>query len=599
MKGRSVQGPTEHREPSGGTGVARRTPTGTEAPDTGASRGHASATVAPAAETPGTVAPDVEAADAEVPIRSDIPLIDSRNRSKEPQLTRVLSLLERESLGLIVPSEVFIHFYPAGPEQVVNGLRAAGFASIYFETLGDELVAFEYLRIWRENEAKRTWIRSTSPLVVDYCRDRHPELVPLLAPIVTPAQALARYLKYHQPDLTLVYSGLDSPGVNGEDLYEAHLSFSELQDLLEKRGVELGQQPQLMGWFPPERRRYISTAGGLPLPMLDQERASSRTFRKLRGLHTLAGLSRLVQENGEYLGFVDILPFDGALDHPALGPSDELYWRRELLELAEPPRADEPVIVKPPDLDLAIGYEARRDASSEEVDEVRRVLEDLGTEANGQFWKRDPRGFATYLAMAESLMRGQPEVAIGLFRMTKQYSKAIRDATHDALTDLYTYRALMERLDQEMARANRSGSTLGLLFVDLDVFKEINDRYGHPVGNEILRRVASVLSNTIRATDIAARYGGDEFVVLLVNSDPHGAVRVAEQIRQRVEEIEVPVSDGTVGTSTSIGMAFHSGSERSLLTSEDLLAEADASLYIAKAHGGNRVHPMVREAGSL
>lgn len=515
------------------------------------------------------------------------------------ELPRVRELLETGNVLLVLPSEAIVHFYPAGPEQVINAAYAAGFDGVYFELLGDELVALEYLRIWRENTEKRTWIRSTSPLVVEYCRARHPELLPYLAPVATPAVALARWLRLQFPEeRPIVYAGLDAPAANGREEFAAHISFSEFAQLLREHEAEPVDQPALLRRIAPERRRYLSTAGGLPLPMLDQERASSRTFRKLRGLHTLAGLSRLIAETegGERLGFIDILPFEGPLDHPALGPHEELYWRRGILELAEPPRADEPVITRPPELDLTVTYTRKPSRLPEkEIDEVERVLEEVGTQHDGHYWHKDPAGYASYLSLAEAILRKRPELALGLFYMSRNYSKAIRDATHDALTDLYSYRALVERLEEEMGQANRAETTLALLFVDLDHFKQVNDDHGHPVGNEVLRKVADVLRRTIRSTDIAGRFGGDEFVVMLVNADPHGAVRVAEQIRQRVSQIRVPVNEDEVRITASIGLAFHSGAERSLMTTDDLFAEADASLYIAKAHGGNRVHPVVRE----
>ncbi|MFQ5690425.1 MAG: diguanylate cyclase [Gemmatimonadota bacterium] len=534
-------------------------------------------------------------------VREGMTVEGERGSPKDPRdgeasgLSVVRDMLESGCLHLVLPSEIFVHFYPASPEQVINAVYAAGFGELFFELLGDELVAFEYLRIWRENTEKKTWIRSTSPLVVEYCRSRHPKLLPYLAPIVTPAVALARYLKMLNPERQLLYVGLESPELNGDTLFDAELSFAEFERLLVERGAEPAGQPLLLQAVPPERRRYLSTAGGLPLPMLDQERASSRTFRKLRGLYTLASVSRLLEENGSHLGFIDILPFDGALDHPALGTPGELYWRRSILELADPIRSDEPVITVPHDLDLSIAYEPKPSNLPEaELEEVERALERAGR-ADRSFWQRDPSGYASYLSLTESMMRSKPDLAAGLVQLSRDYSKAVRDATHDALTDLYSYRALVERVEEEMGQANRAGTGVTLLFIDLDTFKELNDRYGHPVGNEVLRRVADVLRRTIRSTDIAGRFGGDEFVTLLVNSDPQGAVRVAEQIRQRVAQIRVSVPDGEAGTTASIGLAFHSGAERSLLTSDDLFAEADASLYIAKAHGGNRIHPVVNE----
>ncbi len=516
------------------------------------------------------------------------------------ELRKLRALVAREPAVLIVPAEVFIQFYPAGPEQTINAFHAAGFDQVHFESLGDELVALEYLRAWQNNEARRTWIRSTSPLVVEYCRAKHPELLPYLAPIVPPALALARYLRNSGERRALVYAGLDFPEVNGERHFAAAVSFSELAAFLEEREVDPATQPLLLRSMPPERRRYLSAAGGLPLALLDQERASSRHFRKLRGLHYLGAVSRLVRENGTHLGFIDILPFDGNLDHPALGPADELYWRRGILELAEPEPAAGPVIDHPPDLDLSIEHRRRPSRLPHEaMEEIEQALEQARSTAEGPLWEPHTADYAEYLSLTESLVRTRPDLAIGLLEMSRNYFRAVRDATHDALTDLYSYRALVERAREELGQANRAGAKLALLFVDLDRFKEINDEHGHLVGNEVLRGVARALEMAIRSTDIAGRYGGDEFVVMLIDADFDGALRVAEDIRRRIADLRVPVEQGTVGTTASVGIAFHAGSEGSLLSADDLFAEADAALYISKAHGGNRVHPVVREGTAL
>jgi diguanylate cyclase (GGDEF)-like protein len=190
-------------------------------------------------------------------------------------------------------------------------------------------------------------------------------------------------------------------------------------------------------------------------------------------------------------------------------------------------------------------------------------------------------------------------LAIGLLEMSRNYFRALRDATHDALTDLYSYRALRQRAREQLGQANRSGSKLALLFIDLDGFKEINDTHGHAAGNAVLRGVARELEMAIRSTDIAGRFGGDEFVLVLVDADYDGAVRVAEEARRRIHELRIPIEEGPhVGVTASIGISFHAGREDSLVAADDLFAEADAALYIAKAHGGNRVHPGVREGAS-
>ena len=177
--------------------------------------------------------------------------------------------------------------------------------------------------------------------------------------------------------------------------------------------------------------------------------------------------------------------------------------------------------------------------------------------------------------------------------LTRQFEQASKDALHDGLTGVFTYRVLDERLAEELSRASRTGTSLGLLFIDLDHFKPVNDTYGHGVGNEILRGVAEILGDATRSTDIVCRYGGDEFVIVLVNPDRKAADRIADQIRTDTKALRVPVPGGDVGVTLSIGVAYHSGVTGSKMTSEELMAEADAALYVAKAQGGNTVHPIV------
>ena len=266
------------------------------------------------------------------------------------------------------------------------------------------------------------------------------------------------------------------------------------------------------------------------------------------------------------------------------------------MELAEPEHSDSPVIDCPADLDLAILHRPRRSRLPHDtIDEIEKALEAARVHADDAQWSLGSSNFAEYLSLTESLVRNRPDLALGLLDMSRNYFRAMRDATHDALTDLYSYRALVERAREILGQANRAEAKLGLLFVDLDRFKEINDQHGHPVGNAVLRGVGRAIEMSIRSTDIAGRYGGDEFVLLLVGADFDGVVRVAEDVRRRIADMRVPIENGTVGVTASLGISFHTGSEGSLVSIDDLFAEADAALYIAKAHGGNRVHPVVRE----
>jgi diguanylate cyclase (GGDEF)-like protein len=153
-------------------------------------------------------------------------------------------------------------------------------------------------------------------------------------------------------------------------------------------------------------------------------------------------------------------------------------------------------------------------------------------------------------------------------------------ATHDALTGLANYREFMDTLERELRRAERSHHSFTVLLLDLDGLKRINDRLGHLRGNRALKRLAEVMKEQCRATDLAARYGGDEFAVLLIDSDQRMAQHVAQRIEARVREDgeEPPIS-------VSIGMAVYPGSGR---TAQDLLENADQELYGRKRKGQSR-----------
>jgi diguanylate cyclase (GGDEF)-like protein len=496
---------------------------------------------------------------------------------------------------LILPTEANVYFYPATPEQILNACYATGFSTVYYEQLGDELVAHEYLRLWRDSP-KKAWLRSTSPIVVNYCRIKLPELLPFLAPIVTPAVALARYVRQVEPDETrIVYAGVGAPGFNGDrTVFDASISFDELEALYESEDVNPLDQPLTLTRIPPERRRHLAVAGGLPRGMLEENRQSSSRFRKERGLPSLAPVARAVLGDESSLGFVDILPFEGNLGHPAYGPPEDLYWRKDVADLLELPPSSEPVIDQQGAPDLSISFDqVVSDSPAADPAEIQRILDLIGTTPDGRHWNTGSCGHSTCVEFAAAVARGRSTLALCPIYLGRQYERAARDAVHDSLTGAFTFRVLTERLDEELSRASRTGTSIALLFVDFDKFKPINDNYGHATGNALLVGISEILQEAVRSTDIVCRYGGDEFVLILVNPDRRGAGRVAEEIREKTEAFKVPVPEGEVGVTLSIGVAYHSGITQTNLTREELMAEADAALYVAKAQGGNTVHPAI------
>ena len=150
----------------------------------------------------------------------------------------------------------------------------------------------------------------------------------------------------------------------------------------------------------------------------------------------------------------------------------------------------------------------------------------------------------------------------------------------DELTGLANRRCLLEKLDEEVRRSERSGSAFALLMIDFDRFKEINDRCGHQAGDDVLRKCADVLKQGVRATDLVARYGGEEFcVVLPYTTSRAGARCVAERLRQAMEALPDPVPTISVGIAS-----WEPGRPAS-----DVLHAADAALYKAKEAGRNCV----------
>ena len=156
----------------------------------------------------------------------------------------------------------------------------------------------------------------------------------------------------------------------------------------------------------------------------------------------------------------------------------------------------------------------------------------------------------------------------------------------DPLTGLYNRRYLIERLGQELNRIDRYGGRLAFAMIDLDAFKPVNDKHGHVFGDRVLRAVASEITRSLRTPDVAARYGGDEFAVILPQTLPEGALRVCERIRKAVEELVVTAGDAKVSVTCTLGVADYPA--EGISTAEELMHAADEALYGAKRAGRNR-----------
>lgn len=188
--------------------------------------------------------------------------------------------------------------------------------------------------------------------------------------------------------------------------------------------------------------------------------------------------------------------------------------------------------------------------------------------------------------LAELLLAVGAQVGVAV-ENTQQYERALWLAERDSVTGIRNHRALQHRLEEEVKRARRSGGVFSLVMIDLDGFKLFNDTYGHPGGDEALRHVASLISSTARGSDVVGRYGGDEFMVILTDTDGESALTFCERLRHVVADNPFKAPDGTlIPVRLSIGIASCPSDGHAV---NELIGLADASLYSSKHHGGDQI----------
>lgn len=176
------------------------------------------------------------------------------------------------------------------------------------------------------------------------------------------------------------------------------------------------------------------------------------------------------------------------------------------------------------------------------------------------------------------------QLALGLQRVAL-YGQVQESATHDGLTGLLVRRTFRERLQEEVERAMRQSVPVTFLMVDLDHFKQVNDTYGHLVGDVVLREVAMLIRGSVREMDLIGRYGGEEFGVLLPAADRELGIQIAERIRRTVESAPIRAYDEEIHMTVSVGAALVplQASE-----AEELVEKADQAMYRAKEMGRNK-----------
>lgn len=241
------------------------------------------------------------------------------------------------------------------------------------------------------------------------------------------------------------------------------------------------------------------------------------------------------------------------------------------------------------DLRMADATVSREHASIEPDGRVH-VIRDLGS-TNGTFLD------GTRVSTPRTLRAGH-RIELGdrvILRFDRHDTKEqeillrlYRFSVRDALTGLYDHAYFRDRLEAECSYAVRHGTQVAVLMVDIDHFKHVNDRYGHPAGDAALRVVAATMKRIVRPEDVLARYGGEEFAVLARNLDGRNALILADRLRRSVASLRPEWKEYLLPLTVSVGVASLE-SEGGVCSADELIAAADAALYEGKDGGRNRV----------
>ncbi|MEW8506385.1 MAG: diguanylate cyclase [Candidatus Thiodiazotropha sp.] len=215
---------------------------------------------------------------------------------------------------------------------------------------------------------------------------------------------------------------------------------------------------------------------------------------------------------------------------------------------------------------------------------IYHIEEDLFSRADGSIL---PVAYTASPYIVDDEVKGIIVVFEDISERKKLKEELLHQATHDALTGLLNRREIENRLDYTFSQAKRYGRDISVCIVDIDHFKEINDAFGHRAGDEALKKLSQVLNQKTRSSDLAGRYGGEEFVVILTETGHIGAMQWAEQLRSAIESVSIDSnSSRAIKMTVSIGVAEITDE---IITPDQLVDSADHALYLAKGAGRNRV----------
>lgn len=501
----------------------------------------------------------------------------------------------------LLASEYLSALHPMSRADIEHALDVLGFSGVETTVLGEEIVAAAYDQLLAGGDCGPPRLRSTCPVTVEWVRRFYPQLTDALLPIVPPYIAQARLVRELYPtDIAVVYISpcyarkdeVFAPDLAGD--VDVAIGFDELRALFAGTASRPEDAPSKRK---PNVVKEISAIDGFPRRLLAGGKMDTGCVVTARGLDDLDRLLTAIVRGEAAPQVVDMLCCEGCLDGPCVNSELSVFAKRAL-EVSErsrqaPPAVNTRTLLSAlPSVELSRRFfpdpAPVREPTQEQIDEVL---------ATGEFMSRDELidcgacGRSTCVEQAVAIWMGNSTwdlcFPLQKKRLTREREHFSQKSLTDDLTGLVNRRAFDARLVEEVERGKRYQTPLSIVMVDLDGFKEINDRFGHATGDSLLRAVGALLQAELRTTDVAARYGGDEFALVLPGVHKTGAWAVAEKIRAGVRLLGASAAEGpTVGTTVSMGVA--SLGEQSI-EADALLELADAALYRAKRAGRDRV----------